>query len=503
MLPAHSFVENSFAVAVLDHDVDPRLQRLVVRLRQHQVFFLTGAGLSAGSPTDLPTGPRVAEHLRDWAVGEGLGTRLAALAAPLDLGEVAEVLEDAVGRDAVVKYLLKAVPWTRQPFNLGHLVLALLFAEGWLETSFTANWDSCTRCAGESIAGLDLACPCDIPSLRVASSPRYVHLHGQAESPGTLVIKKKDLDEPSAMKWSQPQIAGAIATSEAVVVGFGTEPAYVLRTLEDMLRTMGTSPAAVIDLETENDFVAVSPRLASALGVGSPGSRYVEGRATESLGEVARGCYAAAAREVLVEAERRAKELAAKPLVLRPSVIEQVRSLLMDRPLADLLDWLWRAAQLADDDVALQPTLRKTAADLEAVLAGLMLLGSCTDVTAVAAVHGGVRLTRHGGDVDVWAVVPEKRVSVTTAVRRAVGASARFTRPGGTGRPLVLFCAGTDGAVPGGGHAKLLGSSAAGALTKATRPAAAVTTLDEVHRRLCTLAARTTSPLLSDLLPLP
>src|SRR3954447_3608193 len=115
MPPPYHFSEESFAVIPLARDVDPRLQRLVVRLRQGQVFFLTGAGLSAGPPTRLPTGAGVADELTAWAHTEGLGGRLAGLADPRDLGEVAEVLEAAVGRDAVVAYVLAAVPWTRSP----------------------------------------------------------------------------------------------------------------------------------------------------------------------------------------------------------------------------------------------------------------------------------------------------------------------------------------------------------------------------------------------------
>src|SRR4051794_26341669 len=102
----YSFAEDSFANVPLERDVDPRLQRLVVRLRQRQVFFVTGAGLSAGPPTRLPTGPGVADELRAWARREGLSGRLMGLVDPRDLGEVAATLEDAVGRDAVLKFVL-------------------------------------------------------------------------------------------------------------------------------------------------------------------------------------------------------------------------------------------------------------------------------------------------------------------------------------------------------------------------------------------------------------
>src|SRR4029077_16002872 len=130
-----------------------------------------------------------------------------------------------------------------------------------------------------------------------------------------------DLDAPAAMSWSQPQLAAAIATSDAAIVGFAAEPAYVLRTLEDMLTVIGAPPAAVIDFQPEGEFAARSPRLAAALGVGEPGSPYVEGSAPGGLRAVARGCYAARVRRVLAEAERRADQLTQPPLVLDPSAV--------------------------------------------------------------------------------------------------------------------------------------------------------------------------------------
>lgn len=503
MPPPYSFRENSFTNVPLGRDVDPGLQRLVVRLRQGQAFFLTGAGLSAGPPTGLPTGPGLAKYLREWATVEGLGGRLVGLQDPDDLGEVATVLEAVVGRDAVVSCLLRAVSWRGRHFNLGHLVLALLFAEQLLESSFTANWDSCVLDAGETISGLFLSCPCDIPSLRAARSPKFVHIHGRAEAPGTLVIRNEDLDEPQAMAWSQPQLAAAITTADAAIVGFAAEPAYVVRTIEEMLATMGNSPAAVIDRQDESEFATQSPRLAAALGVGRQGSPYVNGSATECLGEVARGCYGAAVRELLDRAEQRATDLVEAPLNLDPAIVEEVRTLLTSQSLARFLEMLWRAAQLADEAVALQPTLVRTRVDLEAIVAAVMIMGSCADVTSVVGTQDGICLVRAAGDVDLWPVIPETRISVTTAVRRAVAGSRRFTRPGSTAHKLMLICAGTDGAVPPGGHPALLAGGAPGALTQTTRVPDAVATLDEIHRRLCTLGSTLRTPMLADLVPLP
>jgi hypothetical protein len=501
--PPYSFTENSFATTPLGNTVDIRLQRLVVRIRQRQIFFLTGAGLSAGLPTGLPTGPGVAAKLRDWADAEGLAGHLAALSDPSDLGEVAQALEDAVGQSAVLQEILRAVEWGTQPFNLGHLVLALLFAEEHMTESFTANWDPCVLKASQTIAGAALTCPCDLGGLSVARPPRFVHLHGRADTPASLVITNADLDRPQAMKWSQPQLAASTATADAAVVGFAAEPEYVLVTLRRMLHRTRRKPAAIISLDTEADFAARSADLATALGVGQPGSTYVQGGATDCLGEVARGVYAAGVRERLVEAERRAADLTNTHFALEPSAVAAVKELVLSQPLADFLESMWKAAQLADDNVALQPTLAKAGTNLEAVLASLMILASCSDVTRVSVQHGDVCFDTPTGAVDLWPVIPERAVSATTAVRKAVATGGRFTRPAAMARPLVLLCAGTDGVIPPGGHAALAHGLIPTGLAHTTRSPAASTTLDQIHGRICARGSIAGSPTFRELIPIP
>jgi hypothetical protein len=108
---------------------------------------------------------------------------VAGLSDPSDLGEVAEMVEDRFGRPMLISQLVDAADWLGTHFNLVHLAIALMYAEGLLRVGFTANWDRLAQRAAWTIAGLDLSCPCDKPTLAVATPPLFVHMHGDAELP--------------------------------------------------------------------------------------------------------------------------------------------------------------------------------------------------------------------------------------------------------------------------------------------------------------------------------
>ena len=140
-----------------------------------------GAGLSAGEPTSLPGGAGVAADLGAWAAGVGIP--MGGVADPQDLGEVAQAVEDATDEPTLSKQLLDLEPWSSRPFNLAHLSIALLYSEGLLTVSFTANWDPQVKRAAETIEGMQLSCPCNVPTLQVSSPPTFTHIHGCVEDP--------------------------------------------------------------------------------------------------------------------------------------------------------------------------------------------------------------------------------------------------------------------------------------------------------------------------------
>lgn len=174
----YDFTEPSFrAVPLRDPLSKPALQRLLATLLQRRLIPLAGAGLSAGSPTDAPQASAVADRLVEFARNAGLQAQIDGLEDPRDLGEVAAVLCEALGRGPLERELL-AVDWAGRPFNVGHLAIALMYGEGLVSVGFTTNWDPLIARAADTIADLRLWCPCDIHSLRVSGHPMLVHLHG-------------------------------------------------------------------------------------------------------------------------------------------------------------------------------------------------------------------------------------------------------------------------------------------------------------------------------------
>ena len=136
-----TFAQNSFRETSLREEPDPAVRYAVVPLHGERAFFFTGAGSSAGTPTGLPTGPQLAAKLVAWAHESGAGAAVDALKDPSDLGQVCAALETALDRDSVVRHIRKVVEWRSAKINLCHLAIALLYAEGLLRISFTANWD--------------------------------------------------------------------------------------------------------------------------------------------------------------------------------------------------------------------------------------------------------------------------------------------------------------------------------------------------------------------------
>jgi hypothetical protein len=503
MRQRYDFIDAAYRSRPLREPVAGALGRLGAKLSQGRVVPISGSGLSAGAPTGLPSGAALGVMLRQWAESKGLGATISALASPDDLGEVAEAVEAALGRDVLLTELLRMVLWRRARFNLGHLAIALMFAEGWITIGFTTNWDLLVLDAADTLDAADLPCPCNIPTLQVSTPPMHVHLHGSVDAPDTLVATTTDLSRPGALDWSEPQLRGVLTMGEPMLVGFAVEPDYIVSTLEELLNVMGAPPAAVISLDSQADFIAKSPRLASATNLTATSGPYVSGSATESLGDVVRSTYAEKLGLVLREAERRALQAVATPAALSPAGVGLVGDVLLGSSLADFLALLWRGAVLATDDVsALQPTLVGTEDDLADALAVLMILCSSGDVSGIEVQGEALRISYAAGLLDVWVVVPPQRSQITRIVRAAYLASSHFTRPGDDAIPLLLLCARTFGRPPPGGPVTLLSPGTAlatsGRLTMPQRQPVDVLTLDDVDER-CRSFAGTPPHQLSDI----
>jgi hypothetical protein len=420
-----------------------------------------------------------------------MAAEVAALNDPNDLGEVAEMVEDRFGRAMLINQLVDAADWDGRHFNLVHLAIALLYAEGILQVGFTANWDRLAQRAARTIAGLDLSCPCDKQTLAVAKPPLFVHLHGAAEHPGSLVATNRHLMQPEAIEWTQPQLAAATLVHELVLIGFAAEPAYVLTTIESALAATAGTLVAVLSLSCYSDFVATSPDLARVTGVDADPDLYVEGTATERVGDALRVCYAHFLRDLLDEGERQAREVAL-PLGVTSQGVDRVRDALLGGTLADLLGLLWRAAQLPADLTAeeRQPTFATSGVAIAQALATIFLLSSCRDVTGLEARREGLRISlQSGGFADLWIVVPGTAVGTPGAIRRASLNSGRFAYPGDDAIPLILVCARTLGLPSTTAPAFLAGSPVGGTIVSPLRIPTDAITLEELDRRRPTAGA--------------
>src|SRR4051812_20368917 len=139
-MPVPSFAERSYSMRPLDDAVAADLQRVAASLAARRAVFFTGSGSSAGDPTNLPTGPELAELAIDALEEDGMADIVAGVADKWDLGKIAQAVEDRLGRAHLIRLLLRLVEWIPSQFNLVHYALALLFAEGAIDRGFTANW---------------------------------------------------------------------------------------------------------------------------------------------------------------------------------------------------------------------------------------------------------------------------------------------------------------------------------------------------------------------------
>lgn len=489
MHPDYAFTEASFRTRSLSTPlVEPRLARLVMGLLARRIVPFLGAGLSASSPANAPAGGSLAQMLAAHARAAGLGPELAALPDPDDLGEVARVIEGRLGRPVLERLLVNLVSWSARPFNLGHLVIALLYGEQLISMGFTTNWDPLIRRAADTVAGVALSCPCDIPTLRATTPPMLVHLHGDVEHPDSLVATSAQVDAPDARLWTEAQLQAALTVNELLLVGFGVSPEYIVRTIEKVFAIVNAPPAAVIDIQAVGDFVARAPRLAAAAQVDVHCTHYAEGSATEMLAEALRACYAGRTEAVLAESESRVRALAGARVT--DVGIQRVRDVVMDGSLSELLGALWRGAFLPTGAAHVrQPTLVGTRDPLASAVATLMLLASAEDVASLERRPHGFRVQHAGDPFDVWIVLPPERMVTLAAARGTAQRSARFTPPADAGVPLMLVCANTDGLPPRGGHAHLVGAPPPGTPGSAMRQPSEVLTLDSLHDRVGSLAA--------------
>ena len=482
-----SFEQTSFSERALEEEPAPEVRHALASLKDSRAFFFTGAGASAGAPTKLPSGPGLAAILVAWARETGAGGVIDALDDAEDLGKVCAALVAAFDRDTVVRKIRDEVDWRDSKINLCHLALALLYAEGLLKISFTANWDPKVEdaldrviCETRPRVARDRATMGE-----VGDDACLVHMHGHYENPTSLVMTDADLQGNDAMQWSDPMLKAALVHRDPIFVGFSAEPDYVIRSLTEMRAVMDRPPAGVVAIEDLAHFCASSAGLAQALRLAEDGGRYIQGDALEIMGELLRCCYRKLLADALGEAEAMARAGTATQTVISDEGVKQVRSSLTRLTLEGLLGFLWgSAAKVAESGASPLATLACLHAAFAEALAVVMVLASCTDFEGVEVRDSGFRFQRNGGEpIDIWQATPREHLNPTEAVSRAYRHGHNFSRPGDADVPLVVVCAGTYGALPSMGKVTVLGSARSSNLATGQRQPRSVIDFSEVDAR--------------------
>jgi hypothetical protein len=281
-------------------------------------------------------------------------------------------------------------------------------------------------------------------------------------------------------------LRATLAETGLVLVGFGAEPEYVLNSLAWALEVAAEPPHAVVSDKNREAFVKQSPRLSAMCQVADAEERYVQEDGAELFGEVLRSIYQGRARAVLLRATERAKTVGADRLAISEEALGALRASILERPLIDLLEFLWRGNAVSEDNPgqAGLPTLAAQENALVNVLAALLLLGSADDVTGLAPKGPGFLIQTEGLSVDLWPVIPASEANASQAVAAVGENAAAFSTIADVALPLVVVIGGTWGIVPRGGPTSLIDSPPAENVAVGQRYPTDAVTLEALQERI-------------------
>ena len=483
-----TFDEKSFKETALGAEPELAVGAALLKLEDGKAFFVTGAGSSAGQPAGLPTGPGLAAILEEWARPAGFGPKLDTLADKGDLGQVCEMLDEEVGRPAVVREIQRRVDWRDSNYNLCHLAIALFYGEKILSVSFTANWDPKVGDAFEVVTSEKkprVVWNKGMMSV-VGNDPHLVHLHGHWSDPDSLVMGNSELHLPKVLKWTEPSLKSALSNHDPIFVGFGAEPEYVIHSLEEMRLEMEHPPTSVIGLDDVEDFSTKSGALSKALGLDLDKACYIQGDACEVMGELLRCFYRKHLCSVVDDAVARIHATGALSLIFQADAEAQLRAVIEDMPMETLLGLLWNStARASENGNCPQRTIASCASELAETLAVVMTLCSCHDAADLRVSRDGFRITRNDGVVfDLCPAMPSNHINPFEAQTRAHRNSDRLSGPADAELPMVLVCAGTIGALPPkDAKVSLVGGGDSKSVSASKREPADVITFNELDHR--------------------
>lgn len=194
--------------------------------------LVVGAGASVEQPTGLPTGAQCSIEAHRRLRADGVLD--ADCAHPWDLSEVADAVYARDGKQAALVQQLPVNRFRTAEHNSGHLIAAVLLAEGSLAGVVTLNFDLSMSAALAAVGSGDLVSVISGPDdIRNLSNLNLVYLHRNAEAPAEeWILRSEFLNRVWADRW-EPVIANRVLVAPNVVfAGLGSPAAALTRTIE-------------------------------------------------------------------------------------------------------------------------------------------------------------------------------------------------------------------------------------------------------------------------------
>ena len=238
--------------------------RLLESIAADRLTILVGAGLSAASPSEVPTARDLAQTCAEKHY-ESTGQDLRTLDAADPLDALASYFH---AHGTLESYFIRSLvdwsPFRRYP-NLGHMAVADMLCASLVDWVATTNLDDLIEVAAHQLGEADFRASIDVNQANIVRNHRtYLKLHGccRLDEDRTLWCAAQLGEEPwqnrldSFRNW----LAVHLAERDLVIVGYWTDWDYLIQAL---LSCLATSPRSVVlvDRADEADLARKAPDL--------------------------------------------------------------------------------------------------------------------------------------------------------------------------------------------------------------------------------------------------
>ena len=201
--------------------------------------------------------------------------------SPRDLLAVADAAARLpAGLEAVQRAALDLAPFDAAPAQCGHVLLALLLAEGAV-TLLLTNWDDCTERSRQRVELVPAA-----RNQQEAEGLRgqfILKIHGCCTQSGSLLITSEQLRDPGL--WTNASFQARLAESTMVFIGIGDVADYARLRITELAELVENARIRVVSRHIQRDWEASSWK---EMLPDLPADRRIEKSAEDFLDELAR-----------------------------------------------------------------------------------------------------------------------------------------------------------------------------------------------------------------------